>query len=74
MEGGVADGGDDKLFLTGNLSNAFHGVHTDPAQDDSEFADEGIYQGLVMTDRQKKNLGILPDSLYMIPICFRRAT
>ena len=65
MEGGVPDGGDDKLFLTGNLSNPFHGVQTDPAQDDNEFADEGIYQGLVMTDTQKKNLGILPESLYM---------
>lgn len=64
------DGGDDKLFLTGNLANCSNIRAGLPSNDTSspvnnEFADEGIYQGLVMTDKQKRNLGILPESLYM---------
>ena len=59
---------DQKIYITGNL------VDCNPPQSmdlsstlltDEEFADEGIYQGLVMTDVEKKNLGILPESLYM---------
>lgn len=59
----VSDGGnDEKLFLTGNLMDCHQRVGS-PVE--SEFADEGIYQGLVMTDKQKRHLGILPESLYM---------
>ena len=71
MDGSAVSGEEDdnKLYITGNL------VDNDPPLSfksstgsrggDSKLIDEGIYQGLVMTDRQKKNLGILPESLYM---------
>lgn len=60
-------GGDDKLYITGTFENCpsvFFKTATVPVSNE-EFEDEGIYQGLVMTDRQKLNLGILPESIYM---------
>ena len=60
-------GSDDKLYITGTLDNCpsvFFKTATVPVSNE-EFEDEGIYQGLVMTDRQKLNLGILPESIYM---------
>lgn len=60
-------GADDKLYITGTLENCpsvFFKTATIPVSNE-DFEDEGIYQGLVMTDRQKLNLGILPESIYM---------
>ena len=53
---------DEKLYVVGNFSVCCGYSET---MDDREFADEGIYQGLVMTDTQKKELGILPEAIYM---------
>lgn len=51
---------DEKLYLVGNFSGCYS-----ESRNDSEFADEGIYQGLGTTDIQKKELGILPEAIYM---------
>lgn len=60
--------GDEKLYITGTLMenspSVFFKTGTASGYND-KFANEGIYQGLVMTDKQKKNIGILPESLYM---------
>jgi hypothetical protein len=60
--------GDEKLYITGNLMendpSIFFKTGTGTAFS-GEFADEGIYQGLIMTDKQKNNIGILPESIYM---------
>lgn len=59
---------DEKLYITGNLvgncPSIFCKTSTGPVSNGG-FEDEGIYQGLVMTDKQKKNIGILPESIYM---------
>ena len=60
--------GDEKLYITGTLMennpSVFFKTGIGIGCNDG-FANEGIYQGLVMTDKQKKNIGILPESLYM---------
>ncbi len=64
---------DQKIFITGNLGDTSCFMQVNPAPiTDEEFADEGIYQGLVMTDVQKKDLGILPESLYMTTNLIKR--
>lgn len=66
------DKGDEKLYLTGDFhclgftsSVAMTDWGNNNNNDDDEFENEGIYQGLVMTDTQKKNFGIMPESIYM---------
>ena len=61
--------GDKKLYVTGSL------VHNRPPlsfksggrqEDPSEALEkQGIYQGLNMTNSEKKRLGIMPESIYM---------
>lgn len=60
----VSKQGDEKLFLTGNLMGS-QKDGTGSSTKNNQFTEEGIYQGLVMTDKQKKNIGILPESIYM---------
>lgn len=60
--------GDEKLYITGNLVENCPSVFFKTGSgslSNGGFADEGIYQGLIMTDKQKKNIGILPESIYM---------
>ena len=54
---------DDKLYVVGNLDCS--ALRSADSRNDSEFAEEGIYQGLVMTNREKEELGILPQAIYM---------
>ncbi len=65
----TAKGVEDKLYVSGTLVD-----HRAPLSfksrlqrtDSSEVLQEqGIYQGLVMTDSEKRRLGILPESIYM---------
>ena len=69
MDQVVANNPDDKIYIRGTLENCpssiFFKTSTTKPVTEEEFAEEGIYQGLHMTDKQKKNFGILPESLYM---------
>lgn len=67
---------DDKIIVEGNLVDnrapisfkSHVGRHRSASQVDElteSLADQGIYQGLVMTDTDKQRLGIIPESIYM---------
>ena len=62
---GEMDEGDKKLYVIGNLGSNHLPSGVKAYSSDTEFEDDGIYQGLIMTDTQKKSLGILPESIYM---------
>ena len=53
---------DDKLYVVGSLDCAL--LKSD-SKTEEEFAEEGIYQGLVMTNKEREELGILPEAIYM---------
>ena len=55
--------GDDKLYVKGSLNCTQSNLPD--SKTDEQFADEGIYQGLVMTNKEKEELGILPEAIYM---------
>ena len=62
---------DDKLYLVGDLiENAAplsfkSGITLNRTDSSGSLEEQGIYQGLVMTDAEKQRLGILPESIYM---------
>ena len=70
------DDDDDKIIVEGNLIEnqaplsfkSHAGLHRSASQVDElteSLANQGIYQGLVMTDTDKQRLGIVPESIYM---------
>ena len=66
-----SNGVDEKLYIVGDLVEnrapiSFKSRLTLERSDSSgNLQEQGIYQGLVMTDREKQRLGILPESIYM---------
>ena len=59
-------GNDDmKIYVEGNIMQARPMLSFKTRQTSVEMEQEGIYQGLVSTDEQKQQLGILPTSIYM---------
>ena len=62
---------DEKLYLVGDLvENAApfsfkSGIILNRTDSGGSLEEQGIYQGLVMTDAEKQRLGILPESIYM---------
>ena len=57
---------DEKIYVTGNLVPSRPMLSFKTRQSSrEEIEEEGIYQGLVITDEQKQQLGILPESIYM---------
>ena len=62
---------DEKLYLVGDLvENAApfsfkSGIILNRTDSSGSLEEQGIYQGLVMTDAEKQRLGILPESIYM---------
>ena len=62
---------DEKLYLVGDLiENAAplsfkSGIALNRTDSSGSLEEQGIYQGLVMTDAEKQRLGILPESIYM---------
>ena len=60
------NGNDDmKIYVEGNIMQARPMLSFKTRQTSVEMEQEGIYQGLVSTDEQKQQLGILPTSIYM---------
>ena len=62
--------GENKLYVTGSLvhnraplSFKSHTLQENPSSGILE--EQGIYQGLVMTNSEKQRLGIMPESIYM---------
>ena len=62
------EGGSEKIYIAGSI------VPTQPmvsfksrvrSQSKEEIEQEGIYQGLLITNEQKQNIGIMPESIYM---------
>jgi len=58
------EGNDDKLYVRGSLNCSLLNKSIE-SKTEEEFAEEGIYQGLVMTNKEKEELGILPEAIYM---------
>ena len=57
---------DDKIYVSGDLVPNRPMLSFKTRQSSrEEIEEEGIYQGLVITDEQKQQLGILPESIYM---------
>ena len=56
---------DMKIYVEGNIVQAQPMLSFKTRQRSVEMEQEGIYQGLVSTDEQKQQLGILPTSIYM---------
>ena len=58
----------DKIYVTGDLvppQPMFSFKSRVRARSKEELEQEGIYQGLVITNEQKQLLGIMPESIYM---------
>ena len=66
-----SNGVDEKLYIVGDLvenkaPKSFKSRATLERTDSSgSLQEQGIYQGLVMTNAEKQRLGILPESIYM---------
>lgn len=60
--------GSDKIYVDGNLIELKPMVSFKSrvrARSKLELEEDGIYQGLVTTDEQKQQIGIMPESIYM---------